>query len=48
MNEFSGLAAVSCWGSVKILWWNGDNGLGGLGEMKSKRRASIMRKTALE
>lgn len=29
-----------------MLWWKGDAGLGGSGEMKSNRSASIMRSTA--
>ena len=46
MQECLGLFFVSSWGRVKILWWKGDTGLGGLGDTKSNRRASIIRNTA--
>lgn len=45
MKDLSGYLALSSLGSVRTSWWCGDAGKGGEGEMKSNRRASMMRKT---
>ncbi|KAF9017137.1 hypothetical protein BDZ89DRAFT_1045318 [Hymenopellis radicata] len=42
INECRGRALVSCCGSVRMLWWYSDRGVGGFGDTKSKRRASMM------
>lgn len=46
IKERSGNFAVSSCGKVRTLWWYGDVGSGGEGDMKSKRKASITRKTS--
>lgn len=45
-KDFRGLAAVSSRGSVNISWWNGEEGMGGPGEIKSNRKASMIKTTA--
>lgn len=45
MNDRSGCLAVSSAGNVRTLWWCGEGGCGGSGEMKSKRSASMMSRT---
>jgi hypothetical protein len=43
---FCGLDALSSAGSVSTRWWKVDSGVGGSGDMKSKRSASMIKRTA--
>ncbi len=45
-NERVGCFSVSCLGRLSTLWWFGEAGRGGSGEIKSKRSESMMRRTA--
>lgn len=48
MKDLSGNFALSMCGRVRTLWWWGEAGEGGEGEMKSNRSASMMRNTSRE
>lgn len=46
MKDREGYLLESSLGSVRTLWWKGELGIGGSGEMKSKRSASMMSSTS--